>query len=332
MKKRMKTIGTLLMTLSVIVCAMACDKENTPDPPGGGNGGTTGVTGITLNKTSIELEVNGRETITATIAPANATFKTVAWNSSNEAVAKVTNSGEVTGVAAGTATVTAKAGNKTATCAVTVKASTKPLEAFSVKITGAIDHNTHTPNQSGTVEFSRFPATVDEFKQARDVIGSEPHGAVALQIMAFEMYRRDRKVGEACIHLNNVTTNANESVRRLKELFGSDQNYARPYQMAAFLKGATPRNGYKPDKPYTIEVRVNNGNAYKHSSIYDAKVIYLQVLTAGTDGGARNIDVLKTRKPGTPGENGKFFIVFNSPGLDTQVKKIESDASFNGLD
>ena len=33
MKKRTKTIGTLLMTLSVIVCAMACDKENTPDPP-----------------------------------------------------------------------------------------------------------------------------------------------------------------------------------------------------------------------------------------------------------------------------------------------------------
>lgn len=134
-------------------------------------------------------------------------------------------------------------------------------EAFNVKISGTIDHDTHTPNQSGTVEFNRFPATVDEFKQARDVIGGQPHGAVALQIMAFEMYRRDRKKGEACIRLNNVGTNANESVRHLKDLFGSDPSYARPYQMAAFLKGATPRNGYKPDKPYTIEVRVNNGNA-----------------------------------------------------------------------
>lgn len=261
MKKGMKTIGTLVMMLGIMACALACDKTGPSgggDNGGGDNGGNGGNGG------------NGN---------------------------------------GGTST-----------------------EAFSVKITGAIDHNTHTPNQSGTVEFNRFPATVDEFKQARDVIGGEPHGAVALQIMAFEMYRRDRKKGETCIRLNNVATNANESVRRLKDLFSSDQNYARPYQMAAFLKGATPRNGYKPDKPYTIEVRVNNGIDYQPSSIYDAKVIYLQVLTAGTDGGARNIDVLKTRKPGTPGENGKFFIVFNSPGLDTQVKKIESDASFNGLD
>lgn len=253
MKKGMKTIGTLLMTLGIMACALACDKENTPD---GGD--------------------DGRD----------------------------------------------KGGND----------SGNPTEVFSVKITGAIDHSTHTPNQSGTVEFNRFPATVDEFKQARDVIGGEPHGAVALQIMAFEMYRRDRKKGEACIRLNNVTTNANESVRRLKDLFSSDPNYARPYQMAAFLKGATPQNGYRPTKPYTIEVRVNNGIEYQTSSIYDAKVIYLQVLTAGTDGGARNIDVLKTKKPGTPGENGKFFIVFNSPGLDSQVKKIASDASFKGLE
>lgn len=83
------------------------------------------VTSITLNKTSLSLERNEYYQLTATVSPSNAADKTVTWSSSNTSIAKVDSKGVVTGVSAGTATITAKTSNgKSATCKVTVKAAT----------------------------------------------------------------------------------------------------------------------------------------------------------------------------------------------------------------
>ena len=54
------------------------------------------------------------------MAPDNATDKTVTWSIDKTSVATVDATGKVTAVAEGTATITAKAGDKTATCKVTV--------------------------------------------------------------------------------------------------------------------------------------------------------------------------------------------------------------------
>ena len=78
------------------------------------------VTSITLSKTALTLTEGDTETLTATVKPDNATDKSVTWSSSNPSVATVDN-GKVTAVAEGTATITAKAGEKTATCTVRVK-------------------------------------------------------------------------------------------------------------------------------------------------------------------------------------------------------------------
>jgi len=85
-------------------CAVTVTNTNVP------------VTGVTLNKTVTSINVGGSETLVATVAPSNATNKTVTWSSSNTAIATV-NNGTVTGIAAGTATVTVTTqdGNKTAT-------------------------------------------------------------------------------------------------------------------------------------------------------------------------------------------------------------------------
>ena len=84
---------------------------------------TIAVTGVTLNKTATSLLVGGSETLTATVAPAEATNKKVTWKSDKPEIASVDANGKVTGVKAGeaTITVTTEDGGKTATCKVTVK-------------------------------------------------------------------------------------------------------------------------------------------------------------------------------------------------------------------
>lgn len=84
------------------------------------------VTGVSLNKQTLSLVEGDSETLTATVAPSNATNKAVSWKSSYASVASVDNSGKVTAVKAGSATITVTTtdGSKTATCSVTVTAKT----------------------------------------------------------------------------------------------------------------------------------------------------------------------------------------------------------------
>lgn len=78
------------------------------------------VASLALSKSALSFDTIGAsETLTAAILPANATDKSVTWTSSNSNVAAVVN-GTVKAAGNGTAVITAKAGNKTALCNVTV--------------------------------------------------------------------------------------------------------------------------------------------------------------------------------------------------------------------
>lgn len=105
------TEGTTTITATVDGKTASCEVTVTPK--------AIPVESITLNKTELSLVKGTTETLTATVLPTTATDKTVTWESSDTAVATVKD-GIVTAVAAGNATITAKAGEKTATCAVTV--------------------------------------------------------------------------------------------------------------------------------------------------------------------------------------------------------------------
>lgn len=66
---------------------------------------------ITIDNPISEIQVNGKNTITATITPQNTTDKSVSWKSSNEEIAIVNGSGVVIGVSKGTAIITATTEN-----------------------------------------------------------------------------------------------------------------------------------------------------------------------------------------------------------------------------
>ena len=87
------------------------------------------VTSVTLDKTSLTLDVGGSDTLTATVKPDDASNKAVTWSTSNEKVATVDQNGNVKAVGAGKATITAAASDgsgKTATCEVTVNGPVVP--------------------------------------------------------------------------------------------------------------------------------------------------------------------------------------------------------------
>lgn len=82
------------------------------------------VQSIALNKSTATVAVDATETLTVTFTPTGATNKAVVWSTSDNTKAVVSQTGVVTGKAAGEATITATTidGGKTDTCTVTVTA------------------------------------------------------------------------------------------------------------------------------------------------------------------------------------------------------------------
>ncbi len=92
------------------------------------NAATVAVTGVSLDNTTLSIAEGASATLTATVAPSNATNKNVTWSSDTPAVATVDNNGLVSAVSQGTAviTVTTQDGGHTATCNVTVTVPVPP--------------------------------------------------------------------------------------------------------------------------------------------------------------------------------------------------------------
>lgn len=116
----LKGVGNSKLTLSTGV-----NDEITTVVPVHVAAAKVAVTGVTLDKTTLSGTVGGTDQLTASVKPSNATNQTVTFASSDPKILTVDNTGKVTYVAAGTATVTAKTadGNFTETSEATVKAA-----------------------------------------------------------------------------------------------------------------------------------------------------------------------------------------------------------------
>ncbi len=88
----------------------------------GGNPDPVAVTGVTLSDSNLTLQEGNSLTLIALVQPPGDTNKNVTWISNNTTVATVNSNGLVTGISAGTATitVTTEDGSFTDTCAITV--------------------------------------------------------------------------------------------------------------------------------------------------------------------------------------------------------------------
>jgi uncharacterized protein YjdB len=115
---------------SALLVLAACPIAQSPSPGGA-------VTGVSLSKTSLELEIGDKVSLSAAVQPDNAANKAVSWASSDADVAAVSGGGTVTAKAEGEATITVTTadGGFKADCTVTVSPA-EPAGPVNVRVSG----------------------------------------------------------------------------------------------------------------------------------------------------------------------------------------------------
>lgn len=140
-----------LLFLLTIVLVISCKNEETIP--------VINVTGVTVSPTSKTLTEGETFTITATVLPFNADNKSVNWTSSSTGVASVDNTGKVTALKPGSATITATTadGGKTATTSVTVEKKIISVTGVTVNPTS----KTLTEGENFTITATVLPSNAD---------------------------------------------------------------------------------------------------------------------------------------------------------------------------
>ena len=156
--KKFKNLVLACMAVFALI-AVGCAVQNTP----------VAVESVTITSTVNEVTVDNTITLTVKVSPDDATYPEVTWSSDNEKIATVDPStGKVTGISAGTAKITATAGDKTATVEITVNAKFVAVEnvtitsASSVNVGEEITLSATVTPQNATYPDVTYTITEDE--------------------------------------------------------------------------------------------------------------------------------------------------------------------------
>ena len=202
------------------------------------------VTGVSLNESSITLDVGGSKTLAATVTPENATNKKVRWTSDNETVATVSEDGVVTAVAGGTAVITATThdGLFTATCTVTVNAPDAPPSITTDtlpdgKVGAAYSHTltaTGTVPITWSIDSGNLPAGLSLNKDSGEISGTPTaDGTAKFTVKAENSVGSDTKelsimIAKAAPAEYTVRFNANGGGGTMADVTGVSGSYTLP--------------------------------------------------------------------------------------------------------
>ncbi|MEG1813573.1 MAG: Ig-like domain-containing protein, partial [Clostridia bacterium] len=167
------------------------------------------ATGMSVTPTSLSMSVNEVKGLVATVTPIDASNTNVTWISSSYAIASVDSNGVVTALKAGTATITAKCGDVSASCSVSVKDNPK--------------------DQKEPLNIPSFKPTITEFSvpengSINQVIGQfvPGTGETWAQISAYYDVRFTSEVGKINVDDNGVVTLYAGNVGNVDKLFKYD--------------------------------------------------------------------------------------------------------------
>ncbi len=190
---------------------------------------------------------------------------------------------------------------------------------------GNIAADKYRKNGFGVVTFTNIPSDYTEFETVyTSFLGKTAYGAAAMMPMAMEIYARDRQVGRQCIELLCYASNVNSVISILRDKFGSAPNdsYGQRYLPAASLKGATPENGYMPERPYTVEMQASVNQHQELKITGNGTVVYIYIIGGGWDTQQRSVEIIKQN-------DNELYKVFNCPALYVGCKQISG--SWGGL-
>lgn len=128
---------SLLYAASMAVlatCLAGCKPEEPQEPQEPQEPEKPVLESLSFEQTELELNVGDVHLLEVIASPSDAEGYTLQWESSDEAVASVSDDGEVTALSAGTADITVSSGEISATCAVTVKEPVIPVESVSLDV------------------------------------------------------------------------------------------------------------------------------------------------------------------------------------------------------
>ena len=257
---------------------------------------TVKVSGVTIDPSSIILNIDASITLTATVTPENAADKSVTWSSSNESVATVEQNGKISAVGVGEATITVTTtdGGKTATCKVIVN-----------KKAGAISYATTSINKTfGDANFT------NELTKTGD-------GTVTYSSSDTKVAEVDSKTGEVTIKGNG-------------EYATKTASYTIGVGTAAMTVSATGYSGTYDNSAHGITVNAPEGATIKYGT---AEGTYtLEASPTYTTSGEYTV-YYQVTKPGCTTVTGSATVTISKAAgsisyATASIEKLTTDAAF----
>ena len=139
---------------------------------------TVAVSSVELDETNITLKEGETKTLKVTVKPDNATDKTVTWGSSKTDVATVDNTGKVSAIKEGVASITATSGGKSASCKVTVEKAVVEVTSITLSETSVTLTEGETKTITATVNPSDATDITVTWISSNSDIATVANGAI----------------------------------------------------------------------------------------------------------------------------------------------------------
>lgn len=100
------------------------------------------------------------------------------------------------------------------------------------------------------ISIPEIPKNLEEFRAMEQMDLTIPENTALMFLVAGMLYVRDPKTGVDAINiLKGPVELSAYDIQFLRDRLGD-----KPYLPASYFKGASPENGYTPEKPYTVEI------------------------------------------------------------------------------